>query len=412
MWDLIKSNRQKSILLFIGMGALLIFSGYIFGTYYDTEYGGPTGVLIGLSIWLILSAISYFSGTKILLSISGAKEVTKAVHPQLFNVVEEMKIAANLPHMPKIYIIDDPAPNAFAAGIKPENSVVAVTAGLLGRLNRDELQGVVAHEMAHIINRDVLLMTFAGVTIGAITIISEVFLRSIIYGGNSRYKSKSSEKGGQLQLIIMIVALVFAVLAPLMARLLYLGISRKREYLADASAVRLSRYPEGLASALEKISDNTIDLKKANSITAPMYIVNPLKPKGLKLKNLTSTHPPISERIRILRAMQNGVHYLSYQSAYQFIKNSREKILPAGAALDAVPIALKKPPLGWYEPKNEKEVKRTAGDLIMTLNNFSFINCSCGVKIKISPEYNHSQIVCPKCSTEHSLPTNDGTKVL
>lgn len=404
MWDLIQSNRQKSILLFIGLGALLFFTGYIFGRYYDAKYGGPVGVLIGVSIWLILSAISYFAGTKILLKISGAKEVTKAIHPQLFNVVEEMKIAANLPHMPKIYIIDDPAPNAFAAGIKTENSVIAVTAGLLGRLNRDELQGVVAHEMAHIINRDILLMTFAGVTIGAITIISEVFLRSLIYGSGSRYKSKSSEKGGQIQLVIMIVALVFAILAPLMARLLYLGISRKREYLADASAVRLSRYPEGLASALEKISDNTIDMKKANSITAPMYIVNPLKPKGLKLKNLTSTHPPITERIKILRAMQNGAHYLSYQSAYQFIKNSREKILPPGAALDSVPIPLKRPPIGWYDPKNEKEVKRTSGDLMMALNNFSFINCSCGVKIKIPPEFKQSQLVCPRCSTKHSVP--------
>lgn len=406
MWELIQANRRKSILLFIGLGAVLLFSGYVFGTYYDREYGGIAGIVIGLSIWLILSLISYFAGTKILLSISGAKEVTKAIHPQLFNIVEEMKIAANLPHMPKIYIIDDPAPNAFAAGIKTENSVIAVTAGLLGRLNRDELQGVVAHEMAHIINRDVLLMTFAGVTIGAITIISEVFLRSIIYGGGSRYKSKSSEKGGQLQLIIMIVALVFAILAPIMARLLYLGISRKREYLADASAVRLTRYPEGLASALEKISENTYDLKKANSITAPMYIVNPLKKKGMQVSNLTSTHPPISERIRILRAMQNGVHYQSYQSAYQFIKNSREKILPATAALDAVPVTMKKPPVGWFAKPNEKEIKRTSGDLIMQLNNFSFIDCKCGVKIKVPPEYNRSEIRCPKCSTIHAIPVS------
>lgn len=404
MWELIESNRHKSILLFIALGAVLFFSGYIFGKFYDYEYGGPIGVIIGLSLWLILSAISYFSGTKILLSISGAKEVTKAVHPQLFNVVEEMKIAANLQHMPKIYIIDDPAPNAFAAGIKTENAVIAVTAGLLGKLNRDELQGVVAHEMAHIVNRDVLLMTFAGVTLGAITIVSEVFLRSVIYGGNSRYKSKSSEKGGQLQIIIMVAALVFAILAPIMARLLYLAVSRKREYLADASAVRLTRYPEGLASALEKISDNTYDLKKANSITAPMYIVNPLKKKGMKLSNLTSTHPPISERINILRAMQNGVHYPSYQSAFQFIRNSREKILPPTASLDRVPLVMKKPPIGWYAQQDDKKTKRTSGDLIMQLNNFSFIDCNCGIKIKISPDYKHTSIICPKCSTKHELP--------
>lgn len=409
MWELIQSNKQKSILLFIGLGGVLFFSGYVFGRYYDAEYGGLIGVLAGLAIWLILSAISYFAGTKILLNISGAKEVSKAVHPQLFNVVEEMKIAANLPHMPKIYIIDEQAPNAFAAGIKTENAVIALTAGLLGKLNRDELQGVVAHEMAHIVNRDVLLMTFAGVTIGAITIISEVFLRSLIYGGGSRYRSKSSGKGGQAQLVIMILAIVFAVLAPIMARLLYLGISRRREYLADASAVRLTRYPEGLASALEKISENTLELKKANSITAPMYIINPLKKKGMKLSNLSSTHPPISERIKILRAMQNGVQYLSYQSAYQFIKNSREKILPPGASLDAKPIEMKRPSPEWFVPMSEKSSKRTSGDLIMQLNDFSFVDCSCGVKIKIPPDYKHSNIICPKCKTNHSIPTE--TKV-
>ncbi len=403
MWELIEANRQKSILLFIGLGAILFFAGYIFGRFYNSDYGGPLGVLIGLSIWLILSIISYSAGSKILLSISGAKEVTKAVHPQLFNVVEEMKIAANLPYLPKVYIIDDPAPNAFAAGIKPENTAIAVTAGLLGKLNRDELQGVIAHEMAHVVNRDVLLMTFAGVMIGSITILSEVFLRSLFYGGSSRYKSKSSGKGGQIQLIIMIVALIFAILAPLMARLLYLGISRKREYLADASAVRLTRYPEGLASALEKISENTLDMKKANSITAPMYIVNPLKQKGMKLSNLTSTHPPISERIRILRAMQQGVHYLSYQSAFQFIRNSREKILPATASLDAIPIVMKRPTSGWYDEYDKIAAKRTSGDLIMQLNDFSFIHCACGVKIKVTPDYKKNSITCPRCGKVHTL---------
>ncbi len=211
-----------------------------------------------------------------------------------------MKISAGLPTMPKIYIINEVAPNAFATGIKPENSAVAVTAGLLARLNRDELQGVIAHEVSHIVNRDVMFMTFAGIMLGSIVLISEVFLRSLWFGGG-RYSSKSSKSSGQGQMIIMIVAIVFAILAPILAQLLYFAISRKREYLADASAVRYTRYPEGLASALEKISDNTIELKTANKVTAPMYIVNPLKPKGQKLSDLTSTHPPISERIRILK---------------------------------------------------------------------------------------------------------------
>lgn len=175
MWELIQSNRRKSLILFFGMGALLIFIGYVFGNFYDPEAGGAVGVLFAIFLWVILSTVSYFAGSKILLAVSGAKEVTKDVHPQLYNVVEEMKIAAGVSYFPKIYIIDDPAPNAFATGIKPENSAIAVTSGLLSTLNRYELQGVVAHEMSHIINRDVLLMTFAGVMLGVITIMSDVF---------------------------------------------------------------------------------------------------------------------------------------------------------------------------------------------------------------------------------------------
>ena len=241
MWELIQANRRKSLVLFISLGITLILLGYFFGGAYYPDGGGFIGIFLALMIWGILSLISYFSGSKILLAVSGAKEVTKEVHPQLFNVVEEMKISAGLPAMPKIYIINEIAPNAFATGIKPENSAVAVTAGLLARLNRDELQGVIAHEVSHIVNRDVLFMTFAGIMLGSIVLISEIFLRSLWFGGG-RYSSKSSKSSGQGQMIIMIVAIVFAILAPILAQLLYFAISRKREYLADASAARLTRY--------------------------------------------------------------------------------------------------------------------------------------------------------------------------
>ena len=403
MWELIEANRRKSLILFISLGLTLLLLGYFFGSAYYPDGGGFIGIFFALIIWGILSLISYFSGSKILLAVSGAKEVTKEVHPQLFNVVEEMKISAGLPAMPKVYIINEIAPNAFATGIKPENSAVAVTAGLLARLNRDELQGVIAHEVSHIVNRDVLFMTFAGIMLGSIVLISEVFLRSLWFGGGGRYSSKSSKSSGQGQMIIMIVAIVFAILAPILAQLLYFAISRKREYLADASAVRYTRYPEGLASALEKISDNSIELKTANKVTAPMYIVNPLKPKGQKLSDLTSTHPPISERVRILRSISGGANYIDYQNAFNKIKRGKETLIPSSGLFDQSVIGLKEVATTSALLGLNKQTKRDTGDIMMRVNQYSFINCSCGLKIKIPPDFNKKEFFCPRCGRKHSV---------
>lgn len=405
MWELIQANRRKSLILFFSLGLTLLLLGYFFGSAYIPDGGGLIGIFFALIIWGILSLISYFSGSKILLAVSGAKEVTKEVHPQLFNIVEEMKISASLPAIPKVYIINDAAPNAFATGMKPENSAVAVTAGLLARLNRDELQGVVAHEVSHIVNRDVMFMTFAGIMLGSIVLISEVFLRSLWFGGGGRYSSRSSKSsgGGQAQLIIMIVAIVFAILAPILAQLLYFAISRKREYLADASAVRYTRYPEGLASALEKISNSTLELKTANKVTAPMYIVNPLKPKGQKLSDLTSTHPPISERIRILRSISGGANYVDYQNAFNKIKRSNSPIIPSSGLADQTKIGLKEAAAIPVVLGLDKQTKRDTGDIMMKVNNYSFINCSCGLKIKIPPDFKKKELFCPRCGKKHSL---------
>lgn len=404
MWELIQANRRKSVFIFFGMGLLLLLIGYVFGSFYNPDSGGFVGLFLAIIIWAILSTVSYFAGSKIILGISGAKEVTKEIHPQLFNVVEEMRIAANLPNQPKIYIISDAAPNAFATGIKPENSAIAVTAGLLGQLNRDELQGVVAHEMSHILNRDILLMTFAGMMLGAITLMADVFARSLWYGGGTRYKSKSSNRGGgQAQLVIMIAALVFAILGPIMAQLLYFAISRKREYLADASAVRLTRYPEGLASALEKISASHLDLKTANKVTAPMYIINPLKKKGMQIANLTSTHPPITERIRILRSISQGVDYSNYQVAFNQIKGKRSPLIPLSGISEKLNLSLRKPESSAEESEELLDTKREVGDLMMKLNEYKFINCTCGLKLKIPPQFNSDTITCPKCSRIHTL---------
>jgi len=403
MWELIAANRRKSIFIFVGMGLLLILIGFTFGSFYSPENGGFLGILFAIVLWGILSTVSYFAGSKILLAVSGAKEVTQDVHPQLYNVVEEMRIAANLPHQPKIYIISDTAPNAFATGIKPENSAIAVTAGLLGTLNRDELQGVVAHEMSHIINRDVLVMTFAGMMLGAITLMAEVFTRSLWFGGGSRYKSKSSDKGGQAQIIIMVLAIALAILGPIMAQLLYFAISRKREYLADASAVRLTRYPDGLASALEKISGSHLDLKTANKVTAPMYIINPLKKKGMQLSNITSTHPPITERINILRSMTQGVNYANYQNAFNSVKRKTSALIPQSGLTDSSKIGLRSSEFLQPTLESDKQVKRDVGDLMMKLNNFLFINCTCGIKIKVPPDFKADSITCPKCGRIHNI---------
>ncbi len=407
MWELIRANQRKSFWLFVCMGILLLALGYTIGSSFIPEGGGSFGVIIALGIWILLSIISIAFGSKILLAISGAKEVTPEIHPQLYNIVEEMKISAGLPNIPKVYIINEEAPNAFATGIKPENSAIAVTAGLLSKLNRDELQGVVAHETAHIYNRDIRFMTLAGIMLGAIVLISEIYFRGMwISGGGRRYSSKSSKSSGQAQLIIMIAAIALAILAPIIARLLYLAISRKREYLADATAVRFTRYPEGLASALEKISDSHLDLPSANKVTAPMYIVNPLKEKGMKLADLTSTHPPISERVRILRSISQGAGFIDYQNAFDKIKRKATPIIPHSALANQEKVEIRKPGETIVTQTTSKQQKRTLGDLMMTVNNYSFLTCVCGMKIKVPAGFgtNKPQVTCPRCGHKNDLP--------
>ena len=405
MWELIQSNKRKSLILFLAMGIILLLLGYfIGGMFLGTNGGGELGIFFALLIWAVMSLVSYFAGSSIMLSVSRAKEVTKEVHPQLFNIVEEMKIASALPKIPKIFIINEEAPNAFATGRSPENCAVTVTAGLLSRLNRDELQGVIAHEMSHIKNRDILYMTFAGVMLGTIVIVSEVFLRGLWFGGGSlnRYKNRSSG-GGSGQAVIAIAALVLAILAPILARLLYFAISRKREYLADASGVRLTRYPEGLASALEKLADNRLDLRAANKATAGMYIVNPLKKKGMKLSDLTSTHPPISERIRILRNMSQGAGYMDYQNAYMKIKNKTERLIP-NSVLDSNEKVTIRDTSVSKETIDKKNYRRNLGDLVMNVNGYSFVHCVCGLTLKIPPTYKKSEIKCPRCGRINKVP--------
>jgi heat shock protein HtpX len=299
--DRIAVNRRNSLFLIACFLAFVAVFGYVIGYAW---IGDPMGALFGLGLAFVVGIVSglatYYGGDRMVLAASRAKEITHDDAPVLFNVVEEMAIAAGLP-MPKVYIIDDSAPNAFATGRDPEHASIAVTSGLLKKLDRDELQGVLAHEMSHVGNFDIRYAMLVGVLVGTTVLISDFFLRGLWFGGG---RGGRREGGGQAQIIMLIIAILLAVLAPLFARLLQLSISRQREYLADATAVRLTRNPKGLADALQKISGDREVLEAANRATAHLYIVNPIKKFEKRARGLFSTHPPIEDRIKILRQMQ------------------------------------------------------------------------------------------------------------
>jgi len=397
MWELIRVNKRNSVLLLGAMWSVLLVLGFVLGFVFGhSPQAGWIGMAVATVIWGVMMGVSLSGGDKILLASSKAVPVTPEVHPMLFNVVEEMTIAANLPKMPKIYIINDPAPNAFATGRSPENASVAVTAGLLAKLNRDELQGVIAHEMSHILHRDILFVTLAGVMLGSIVLISQVFLRGMFYsslGSRRRYSSNSSNQGGA-QLIMIVVAILFAILAPIMAQLLYFALSRKREYLADAGGVRLTRYPEGLAGALEKIASTDINMESANKVTAPMYIANPFR--GKKAMNLYSTHPPIEERVRILRNMSHGAAYIDYEKSYEAV--TKRAVLVPASALKSEDVSIREASAESKSTRTAKQQARQIGDLMRTVSAFAFLTCSgCGLKMKIPPEFKADKVKCPRC---------------
>ncbi|MFW6123954.1 MAG: M48 family metallopeptidase [Acidobacteriota bacterium] len=271
--------------------------GWIFG---ELTGWGAQGLVFAAVIAGALTFGSYYASDKIVLAISHAKPVEKKDYPYLYNIVEGLAIAAGVPK-PRCYVIDDSAPNAFASGRNPKNSVIVVTSGLLQKLNRAELEGVIAHEMSHIKNYDVLVQTLAVVMVGVVALLSDWTLRTFIWGrGRGRSRGKSS---GNATAVFVVVALVLALLSPLIAQLLKLSISRKREFLADANGALLTRYPPGLASALKKLAADKEPLEAANKATAHMYIINPLKDLKGKVNKLFSTHPPIEERIAALEKM-------------------------------------------------------------------------------------------------------------
>lgn len=298
MYDLIAANKRNSLLLGFLMSVLLIATGGAIGTLALDD--PASGIFMATVFTAVLIPVSYFGGREIIMGISRARKIEHADHPQLFNVVEEMAIAAGLP-MPEVYVIDDSAPNAFATGRDPKHAAVAITTGLLDKLDRDELQGVMAHEMSHIRNYDIRFSMLMAVMVGVIALMCDYFRRMAFYGGSHSRRRSSNRGNDAVQAIALILAVILAILAPIFAKIIQMAISRQREYLADASAAELTRYPEGLARALQKIASDREPLEAANRATQHLYIINPLKALGSGA--LFSSHPPTEERIERLRSI-------------------------------------------------------------------------------------------------------------
>ena len=297
----IAANRRNSVLLVFLVVAILAALGFVIGYLLSGDPGGAV-VVTGLAVGLagVMSVGAYFGGDRLVLAASGAKPVDERTAPQLLNVVRELSLAANIP-MPKVYLIDDTAPNAFATGRDPAHASIAVTRGLLEKLDREELQGVIGHELSHIRNFDIRFALLVGVLVGSVALLADMFLRWTWWTGGRR--SGRRDWGGGAALLF-VIALLLAIVAPLAARLVQLAVSRQREYLADASSVELTRNPYGLQRALAKIAADREVLEVANRATQHLYFANPIKKWEERSSSLWSTHPPIVDRINRLRQLR------------------------------------------------------------------------------------------------------------
>ena len=398
MWDQIIANRRRSAVLITGMAIILLLIGFTGGELLAPN-GGAYGLLIALVIWGGMMLAYFTSAESILMAGANARELKREDSPQLFNIVDEMCLASGLGFTPRIYLIDDPAPNAFAVGRKPETSSITVTTGLMYRLNRDELQGVIGHEIGHLKNHDVQFMTLAAVMLGSIVILSEIVRRSLWYGGRGRSRSDSrgGKDSGQLQIIILVVGLLFALLGPIMAQLLYFACSRKREYLADASSAQFTRYPDGLASALEKIASAHVPLSFASKATAPMFIVNPLRAATDEPDSVFSSHPPTSARIRILRSM-TGASFTDYEAAY---KSAKGGSLIAAQTLQSGPAQTIRAPSG----AGPIQTRQDAQDVARRASGYMRLKCNCGLEISVPEGYEQDSIRCIRCGSILPIPS-------
>ena len=296
IYDAVAANRWRTVALITVFTGILAALGYVVGEVF-TPGGGIAMVPLALGFSGVSATASYFAGDKLVLAQSQASELAPGAEPQLRNIVETLSIGLGMT-APRIYLIDDTAPNAFATGRDPKHASIVATRGLLDKLDRTELEGVIAHELSHVVNRDIRVMLLVTVLVGTVALLSDWMFRSFAWGGGGR---RGRDRGGGG--VILIIALVLAILTPVVAALIQFAVSRQREYLADASGALLTRYPTGLANALRKIAADTEALEVANKATASLYIANPLKDAPRALDGLFDTHPPIAERIRRLEAM-------------------------------------------------------------------------------------------------------------
>jgi heat shock protein HtpX len=433
MWEQIRSNRLRSAILVLGIGAIWLLIGYVFGiiisyiTTLDLFQGGVSGVVIASVVWTLIILFAYSFGDRMLLHLTGAREIITGDLHRLYDTVEELQIASGLEKIPAIYIIDDPAMNAFATGIDPDKAAIVVTSGLLSKMNRDELQGVIGHEIAHIQNRDVLLMSLCVTFLGAINAVTWLF--SLPKRLITRAIPEEELGCFLLTIAMLIVATIFAVIAfydfetiigfdlppirsflitfvtiflaipafmlltPFLAKLIYFAISRRREYLADASSALYTRYPEGLASALEKIANSTDEMLSANAITAPIFIVNPFREEGMGASDITDTHPPISERICILRAMAHA-SYAEYDRAYREIRTSDKSIIPTGALAAASSVTIRE-----QLPDNLDYIQRVreTTNTLWNIQKYNIVDCDCGTRMRLPPNFKLALVKCPHC---------------
>jgi heat shock protein HtpX len=303
VYEQIASNKRKTLVLLFVSFLLLVAVGYVIGYIYGTPW---VGLAIAVGIALVLQIGAYYSGDKIVLASARARAVTPEDEPRLHNIVEGLAIAAGVPK-PAVYVVPEQSPNAFATGRDPEHSSVAVTQGLLDTMNRVELEGVLGHELSHVVDRDILYGTIVATVIGAIVLLSEFFLRSWWWGGfGGRRSDRGNGNGGVVELVVFAVGFALLILAPLLGQLIRLAVSRNREYLADAQGAMLTRYPPGLISALKKIQDAPHAMRSANNATGHLWFEQPSRVQGPqtgRMEKLFSTHPPIEERIRRLEEM-------------------------------------------------------------------------------------------------------------
>jgi heat shock protein HtpX len=305
VYEQIAANKRKTVLLIFGAIVLLAAVGYVLGFWYGGSGSGVYGLVGAVALAVVLSLGSFFGGDRLVLASTRAREVTPQEQPRLHNIVEGLSIAAGIPK-PRVYVIPEQAPNAFATGRNPDHSSVAVTEGLLSTMNRVELEGVIGHELSHVVDRDILVGTLVATLVGAVVLISEFFMRSWWWGG-IRGRRGGDRSGGGIEAIIFAVGLALLVLAPIIGQIVRLAVSRQREFLADAQGALLTRYPPGLASALRKIgAASGIPMRSANNATAHLWLNQPSRIQGEgmgPLEKLFNTHPPIEERIRRLEEM-------------------------------------------------------------------------------------------------------------